>query len=378
MSTITPILDTLLHQVLGRRADMERFTATRPNAPLLAITRTAAPRDATAELGTQPQRLANAKNAGAARSANADGSARAGGTGAAGGEAAARGQTGTGAAAGSSQLHFSREGQAIATLLSRFSTAPMATSYTRGPLFNGQQAPLAPVLASMLGQQLVNSGVFYESHLLKWVEGKRSLKQLAQEPQAQLNTSRPDSSAAGTPRPPTAAPGAAQTSAKGPSSAPQAGPVAGAPTGAAAPSLAPTSPFGGATTAGEPIHESLLPVVRQQLDVLSSAVFRWEGLAWPDVPMQWEVHEHEQPLPDAAGAEADDSQYSTRLSLELPLLGALEVRITLVANTVQLYAWAGSERGVDALKPQTDALQQRLERVGFDAASVRLITEAPA
>lgn len=383
MSTITPILDTLLHQVLGRRADMARFTATRPNAPLLAVARLPGARDATTQPGLQPERLLHSRPAGAAR--GADDGARAANARTSGVLPRAAGNMGTGgaragaAAPGSAQLHFSPGARAISSLLSQFPAAPMAAAPARAPLFSGVRPPLPRMLAPALVQQLANSGVFYESHLLQWLGGKRSLKQLSQEPQARLN--RPGaagtSPAGQTPSAASAlqAPARTVSTPAATTSAPASAAVANS--GAAPSGL---GAMGGAAAA-ELIHESLLPVVRQQLDVLSSAVFRWDGLAWPGVPMQWEVQEHEPPPHDPSDDmddAADASRYSTRLKLELPVLGALEVQITLSADTLQMYAWAASHKGVAALQPHTETLQKRLERAGFDVASVRLLTETPA
>src|SRR5699024_2674622 len=94
----------------------------------------------------------------------------------------------------------------------------------------------------------------------------------------------------------------------------------------------------------ELIHETLLPVVRHQLEVLSSAVFRWHGLAWPGASLQWEVHEHEQP-PHDWGGDSDNSgraSYSTRLKLEMPVLGTLEIRILLSSRNLEMYGWAAT------------------------------------
>lgn len=93
--------------------------------------------------------------------------------------------------------------------------------------------------------------------------------------------------------------------------------------------------------------------------------------------MQWEIHRHE---PDANSSDdtgnADEGMpYSTRLKLELPTLGTLEVHIVLSANTLQMYAWAGTDKGATVLGPNAPDLKERLEQAGFDSASVQFLAD---
>jgi len=43
----------------------------------------------------------------------------------------------------------------------------------------------------------------------------------------------------------------------------------------------------------ELIHPQAATVVHQQLDLLATAVFRWSGQAWPQVPMDWSIQQEE-------------------------------------------------------------------------------------
>lgn len=385
MSTITPILDTLLHQVLGRRADLARFTETRPQLPLL-IARLPGARDAATQTALAGDRTPSAKTADSARTASAreGGARRVSNTpGQVGGRAV--GQATASAQPRSAQLHCSSEGRVIASLLSQFATAPVTTSATMAPLFSGSRAPTAAVLAALLGGQVANSGVFYESHLLKWLGGKYAFKQLRQEPQGRLPPSGRSgggqASTTAAPGRPLATPADATATAARTGTAPTAATAAGGGTAAQGAGPQATALPAAATgqSAASPVHDSLLPVVRQQLDALSGAVFRWQGLAWPDAPMQWEVREHGQEQPrdhaNEDGDEDDVARYSTRLKLDLPALGTLEVRILLAADTLKLYAWTATAAGAAALRPETPALRRRLEQVGFDGASVQLLTD---
>lgn len=133
----------------------------------------------------------------------------------------------------------------------------------------------------------------------------------------------------------------------------------------------------GKAVAADPIHERMLPMVRQQLDALSASVFRWHGMAWPNAPMQWEIHRHQQTPDDSDAPPEDDDNapFSTRLNLELPTLGTLEIHIVLSAGSLELYAWAGTEEGKAILEPKAPDLQQRLKKAGFESTSVQFLSD---
>ncbi|MFC5475974.1 flagellar hook-length control protein FliK [Paraherbaspirillum soli] len=63
------------------------------------------------------------------------------------------------------------------------SAAPVRGS---APLWSSAQAPLPQQLATALARTVTGSGLFYESHLIQFAAGERTLAQLAQEPQARL------------------------------------------------------------------------------------------------------------------------------------------------------------------------------------------------
>jgi hypothetical protein len=74
-----------------------------------------------------------------------------------------------------------------------------------------------------------------------------------------------------------------------------------------------------ATNAASPIHVATEGVVRQQLEMLASQQFRWEGEAWPGTPMRWEIaRRREGDSNGQIGLEAGRESWSTRLSLDFP------------------------------------------------------------
>ncbi|MES1928657.1 hypothetical protein SADO_05340 [Salinisphaera dokdonensis CL-ES53] len=368
MSTITPMLDTLLPQVLGRRADMERFTGMRTQLlPIGAVAPAAAPRPDVFDRplpGGRPQGLVSddTSPSDAAPRRGAEAQSTRGAT------MQARYAAAMPRAETSARPQLSREGALIAALLSRAGGARSATVPMSAPVLlcpNGVPAPAA--LAALLGQQVMFSGVFYESHLWKWFEGSRAQSQLAHEPQ---NQPPPRQQGGAT----TATPAAAATAHHGPTALPLL-------------SIASKSGVmrhdalpGGAEHAleadgeAELVDDHLLPIVRQQLEALSSSVFRWHGAAWPGAGMQWEIHEQEQEASTGTpDDEPDAPPFSTRIRIDLPRLGMLELVLNLDGEHADVYAFAATKRGAQAVQSSTSVLEQRFQKAGFLNAHVELI-----
>jgi|GEM_PF-1874776 len=359
MSTITPLLDTLLPQVLGRRAELQRFAGSaRTQLPLTPIAAVAATRTdgferalpGTASEGVRAGAFAAADDAsGAAARAQPRGAAVAA-------RYAGPVRAELSSPAESARAQLSREGGLIASLLARDAPAQPRPSAAALVLFGAARVPPIPLLASVLGQQVAHSGVFYEAHLARWFHGQRTSEQLREEPH---NKPAAQAGERAVPQPPPAMPAARLLTHV-----------------LASTSFAAAHDSSGRNDADGDglIDDRLLPIVRQQLEALSSSIFRWQGQAWPDVDMQWQIHaDHEDADPAQGAADAPVPRFSTRLSLELPRLGRLEVVLDLAGERIDVYACAASERGSAALQPATAALEQRFQQAGFAAARVRLI-----
>ncbi|ALX21922.1 Flagellar hook-length control protein FliK [Bordetella pertussis] len=96
----------------------------------------------------------------------------------------------------------------------------------------------------------------------------------------------------------------------------------------------------------------------------------WQGQAWPDAPMEWEVaREHGD---EAAGQPG--THWATRLKLNLPRLGTVEARLNLAANQLVLHVVApdsAAEIGAaaDALRQQLSAAGLTLTNLSVDAVA---------
>jgi len=200
-------------------------------------------------------------------------------------------------------------------------------------------APLAPQrpsyasvpLAAALADAVATSGLCYESHLAAFAAGQLPRALIDREPQSRWGRAGRDR---------TSAP--VETIGQPPADDDAAG------------SLVP----GG-------VQPRAVGLVHQQLELLASGVFRWSGEAWPGVPMDWKVSADD---PDrrqrqTAPAQAPEA-WTTTLTLELPRLGAVAVRLNL--NGISISASVQAPEGAIApLRGGAEDLRQRLERAGL-------------
>lgn len=329
MGIITPILDSLRPEVLGRSIDVQTVSRRFINAPLseLEALRTAA------RSGARPQVEMQQQAVDADHGTHVLSRRRVMRTATEGGDSLRGTETGNLKSA-SAKLQLSNAGRFIASLLEQ----PLATS----KLFASRATPLidngAPVntsrLAGILSTQVSSSGVFYEAHLLQWMRGQRTLAYLQGEPQMRLTQ--------------TAHAAADKSGARGRSV------------------RAPSGQGGSGMTAGNAlIHPELSSLARQQIDVLSSGVFRWQGYVTPDIPMRWEVREHGDDERHGAPDDDGNPSYTTSIRLELARLGTLETRLTLSGGAIKLQLWTERQENLDLFEGEREALRERLSEAGF-------------
>jgi hypothetical protein len=259
-------------------------------------------------------------------------------------------------------------------------TTPQAASQaTAAQAATNQAAPQPAQFVQALRSALQQTGLFYESHLTQMVFGQRTPEQLAREPQARLDQSavitRDTPQQTGTP--------SAQAPAQ---QAPSWGNAAGLTSSSNTPSslLAPSGNSSTSLTLSSSlaadnsnplagIHPDSTMLVRQQLDVLANQALVWQGQAWPGVPMEWEVERdrsHEEN--EAAG----NAHWATRLQIELPRLGLVQVRLNLSGNQLVLSLVAPSSAG--ELSQNSDTLRQRLAAAGLTLSQIDVNAQPPS
>jgi hypothetical protein len=115
--------------------------------------------------------------------------------------------------------------------------------------------------------------------------------------------------------------------------------------------------------------------------MLAVPVFRWSGEGWPGIPMDWEIrqapHEREE-QPDRQdraadnGTEAMPSAWTTRMTLKLPRLGMVDVRLGLAGATLQLRLDASQDSTVAVLNQARAELPGRFGAVGLELTDLQI------
>lgn len=361
MSGITPLLDTLLHQVLGRRVDIP--VAKDLNAAVSAPVPAPGPRPLHSDSRLDPREQAPVAQASAAVRSQAA-------------QVPAPRTPGAGEAPpaqplSSTSTSFSAAARLIGDLLQRFPVPPAAIAPAAPLLAEVPAGPQAAAqIAGQLQQSIQSSGLFYEAHVARWSRGELPFETLQREPQMQA-----------LPRAP-AVPGAAPASAHE-SVAPQSAMTPALP-GERLPSaesrleLVDERLTVGEREAGA-VGEAHLPLVRQQLELLAAPQLRWEGNLWAGVFVALNI----QPPPAEEGGERGGERegegapgqgaWQVRLALRLDGHGELEVAISLQGErlALTLQTESASLRGYFA---QTrGALEECLAGHGFSEVSLRLL-----
>lgn len=331
MSGITPIIDTLLHQVLGRReVPVERPL---PDTLILPAQPGGAAAKAYSDSRLDPRALVPARPAGAPASRTDAPDAE---------PARANPPTEAGARA-AAPVRFSGAARAIAELFARFPAPPSALRIA-APLLAAGRPVDATALAVLLRASIETSGLFYEAHLKRWRGGSLPLARLLAEPQMRAATVA-TSPVRNTPLPQAA-------------------------THASPPTLEPPMP--NLPPAG------LDGVLRHQLALLAEPVLHWEGAPWSGVFMTLTLQPpadrpDAEPPPDEGHPQraGEDAPWQSRLVLRLSRLGEVEVGLRLAANRVALDL-VGSPTAAARMQAGSAGLHARLATLGFEKVALHV------
>lgn len=289
------------------------------------------------------------------------------------------------------------------------------------PLLTGSTPPIISELTAALSNVVDSSGLFYESHLQEYAAGTRTLAQLVQEPQANLNFLAQDAeiltqevlatvfdAKRSAPVIPNSFDGALLNDV-GAQDLDQ--PKLFLPLALSNLPVNHTDVYSSALAAAfytemsrysekqktpiefyensltksetvkegrstdsqkELIHPSALALVRQQLELLNVPIFRWAGEAWPGASMDWEIQEEPQHGPADQPEESKTSSWSTSLSLTLPSLGTIHVRLNLTSNAISMSVKTGSDSTAAILGANKSQLPVRLGALGLALDGIRL------
>ncbi|MCE9682814.1 flagellar hook-length control protein FliK [Halomonas alkalisoli] len=426
MSGITPLLDTLLHQVLGKRVDTAPLRDL--NEPVRAVDPGEGPRALHSDSRLEGRRPATTPLPGASSPQQR-------------GEAPP-GQADAARPPASIQTHFSPSARTIADLLVRYPAPPSVLS-SPSPLMALDEAPSATTLASRLQAGVRDSGLFYESHLSRWYRGEVTRQQLEREPQMWRTlrfspastapaATAPDARAATGPTAPgtlatvpgTLSPSLAAGSGPAQGQAAQAGTYAATgalPGGAGGGPVAsdakqdPASPLRDTATTGrgaaalgqlagaeaiagreagdsqarlrpaggEAVHESLQGVVRHQLEMLVTPMLRWEGDVWSGIFMALMVQlpagarRHGEEEEGGDDSDAQPETWHSELQLRVPSLGDIRVAMWLRDSDVRLELKVHDDAILATLQGGVAKLEERLRAAGLTKVLIaaRLVHE---
>ncbi|GGC99836.1 flagellar hook-length control protein FliK [Undibacterium terreum] len=176
-------------------------------------------------------------------------------------------------------------------------------------------------MADTLKQTISSSGLFYESHVADWAEGKRPLNDLMREPQAQIGKA-----------------------------------------------LGNDADMNGVNGAK---GTELAQMVNLQLNTLEQQRIVWQGNLLPGQPMEWEVTRNTEKN-KSQQTEPEQSWQST-VRFELPHLGAIAATINLHGEHLQIFVRTDSESSATALQEHAVTLAQALKQAGaqLDSFSVK-------
>ncbi|WP_199102446.1 flagellar hook-length control protein FliK [Aquitalea sp. ASV11] len=185
--------------------------------------------------------------------------------------------------------------------------------------------------AETLKNNVSQSGLFYESHLKEWLDGRHNLSQVQQEPQSRLLSKLNEDLASHDSRSNTAS----------------------------ASSLSPRT-----------VAPELANLVQRQLDIVENQQLQLNGYAWPGQPMQLQIQqEHTNERTGSLGAD-EVGVWSTSLSLKLPALGGVAARVRLVGQNVQVSFVAEEDEASGLIQQHAEQLQTGMAAAGLTLANL--------
>ena len=177
-------------------------------------------------------------------------------------------------------------------------------------------------LAHKLRDVVGSSGLFYESHVAEWAEGKRPLASLLLEPQMQK------------------------------------------------------AQQGDMARTGTDLASAQL--INLQLHTHEQARVQWQGEAWPGQKMQWDISRDapEGQQQDGSDGEEDATAWRSSVRFQFPQLGDLAAQVVLQGGRVSIQMQAGSEGSAETLRQHGARLEAALAAAGWPLTSLGIASTA--
>ncbi|PXX46744.1 flagellar hook-length control protein FliK [Undibacterium pigrum] len=170
--------------------------------------------------------------------------------------------------------------------------------------------------AIKLQQQISTSGLFYESHVAEWAQGKRPIADIKAEPQSQIGASSQTDSSSGI-----------------------------------------------QSTTLTTINKEMGQIIHQQLNVLEQNIVRWQGELFPGQKIEWEIKKETQSKHNPQEME-DATSWQSVVRFDLPNLGLVTAIINLQSNNLGLSLRAEQSNTVSALKDHASELAAAMQVAG--------------
>lgn len=219
---------------------------------------------------------------------------------------------------------LSSTARAINSVLVQAESVPGAPLSLVGKTPLVASAPTNPAqLAQNLRDAVGSSGLFYESHVAEWAEGKRPLASLMQEPQMQK-------------------------------------------------ALQGEMPRSGTDLASAQL-------INLQLHTHEQSRVQWQGEAWPGQKMQWDVT-RDAPEQGRHGAQDDGEEaaaWRSGVRFRFPMLGDIAAQVVVQGGKVHIQMQAGDEDSAATLRQHAGALEGSMAAAGWPLASLSIAGKAP-
>ncbi|MBU6459486.1 MAG: flagellar hook-length control protein FliK [Proteobacteria bacterium] len=218
---------------------------------------------------------------------------------------------------------ISEKARALVSLLKELQDAPVPKARPASPLVEAPTLQGAHI-AEALRHNIEKSGLFYESHLVRWVQGKLNLQSLAQEPQNQLNVN----------------PGSEKM-----------------------PAL-PTGQLSGLNTPN-------LSYVQSQIGLLNTGVMIYQGELWPRLPVELHIYGQSPTL------DQEQQPWQTLIHITLPRIGKVSAWLLYAAGGVSIHCETADMASKEELMASKGLLSQQMESAGLHLTklTVRRIDE---
>ena len=217
----------------------------------------------------------------------------------------------SGGLAHSAQASLSNAGQLINNLLQAAQQQGAPAALQGKVAILPQPNTATPQVAAALQDTLAYSGLFYESHVHEWADGKRPIAELLREPQM-------------------------QQAAKGDGAS--------------------------GTRLNGNDNLAFPQLVNLQLGTLEQQATHWRGEIWPGQNMEWDVQR--EPQQNTSGGKDPDQAWQSTVRFELPGLGSITASLHLLGEHLHIQVQTGSERSASLLREHAAELATALDAAG--------------